>query len=88
MLLVHGRFEGLGDDVQIVAGGFGVLDGLLGGCACVGFTGVGARTTPGTLAGGEDTVDHIDPVEERVDDEHDRVKPDLEAAQLGAKVEH
>jgi len=88
MLLVHGGFETLGDDVQVVAGGFGVLDGLLGGRACVGFTGVGARTTPGTLAGGEDAIDHVDPVEEGVDDEHDRVEPDFEAAQLGAEVEH
>lgn len=34
------------------------------------------------------TVDHVNPVEERVDDEHDRVQPDFETFQFGTKVDH
>ena len=34
------------------------------------------------------TVDHVHPIEEWVDDEHDRVQPDFETFQFGTKVDH
>ena len=83
-----GWFEGFGDDVQIVAGGLCMLNGLLGSSGCVSGSSISSRTTPGSLPGGEDAVDHVDPVEERVDDEHDRVEPDFEAAEFCAEVDH
>ena len=81
-------FEGFRHDVQIVARGFGVLDGLLRGGLGVGGTGVGAGAAPGALPCREDAVDHVEPVEEGVDDEHERVEPGFVAPQFDAEVEH
>ena len=80
--------EGLRNHVQVIASSLSGLDSLLGRSLVVSATGVGTRTTPCSLTGSEDTVDHVDPVEERVDDEHEGVQHDLVTAELGTKVEH
>jgi hypothetical protein len=83
-----GFLEGLGDNVEIITSGFGRLDGLLGSRLGISGTGISTRSTPCTLTGSEDTVNHIHPVEEGVDDEHEGVEHDLVAAELGTKVQH
>lgn len=83
-----GSLEGLGNNVEIVARGLGCLDSLLRSLGGIGGTGVGTRSSPSALTSSKDTVDHVDPVEEGVDDEHEGVQHDLVATELGAKVQH
>ena len=71
--------EGFRNHVEIVTSGFGVLDGLLWCCMSVCLASVRSRTAPGTLTSCEDTIDHIDPIEEGINDEHDGVQPNLES---------
>ena len=73
MSCLSSRFEGLRNHVQFVSGGLGIFDGLLWCCFGVCSPGVCSRTTPCALTCGEDAVNHVDPVEERIEDEHDRV---------------
>ena len=70
--------EGFGYHVEIVPCSFGMLNGLLGCGVSICLASVRTRTAPGTLTGCEDTVDHIDPIEEGIDDKHDRVQPYFE----------
>ena len=88
LLRLGGSLESLRNNVQIVTSSLGGLDGLLGSGLGVGATSIGTRSTPCTLTGSEDTVNHVDPVEEGVDDEHEGVQHNLVATELGAKVQH
>jgi len=81
-------FEGFWDNVEVIPGRFGMLNGLLGCCVWVSCPGIGSRSTPCPLASGEDTVDHVYPIEERIDNEHDGVQPNFKSAQSRSKVKH
>jgi hypothetical protein len=83
-----GLLECLGNNIKIVTSSLGGLDSLLGSGRGVGGSSIGTRSTPGTLTGSEDTVNHVDPIEEGVDDEHEGVKHDLVATELSTKVQH
>lgn len=83
-----GGLESLRHNVQVVTSSFGLFDSLGRSSGRICRSSVCTRTSPGTLTSGEDPVDHVNPVEEGVDDEHDGVKHDLIAAELSTKVKH
>ena len=81
-------FEGFWDNIEVIPGRFGMLNGLLRRCVWVSCPGIGPRSTPCPLASGEDTVDHVYPIEERIDNEHDGVQPNFKSAESRSKVKH
>lgn len=83
-----GGFEGLWYDVEIVTRCYGVFDRLLGRGVRVCRSCICSWSSPCPLASCEYAIDHVHPVEEGVDDEHDWVQPDFVASKLGAEVDH
>lgn len=88
LLCIRRSLESLRNNVEIVTSSFSVFDCLSWSGRRIGTASIGTRASPGTLTSSEDTVNHVDPIEERVDDEHDGIEHDLIATQFGTEVKH
>jgi hypothetical protein len=88
LVSLGGLLEGFRNNVEVITCGLGLLDRFLGGLGSIGSSGISTGSTPSTLTGSKDSVNHVDPVEEGVDNEHERVKHNLVTAELGTKVQH
>jgi hypothetical protein len=65
--------EGLWHDIELIALRFSFCNDLADSRLDIDLSGIGTRTAPSTLAGCEYTIDHVEPIEERIDNKHERV---------------
>lgn len=82
------RAKCLRDDLKIFSSGLGFCNDLLRCLGCIGRSGISTRTSPSSLTSGENSVNHVEPVEKRIDDEHKGIEPRLETSQTNTEIEH
>ena len=80
--------EGIHVDVQLITLGNGLLHRFARGGVFIGLRSVSSRSSPGTLSGSEDAIDHVEPIEEGIEQEHQWVQPCFISAQFGTEVQH
>jgi hypothetical protein len=78
--------KGLWHNIQLISLCFGFCDDLANSRLDIDFSRISTRTTPCSLTCCKYAVDHVDPIEEWINDEHERVQHDFVATQLRAKV--
>lgn len=49
---------------------------------------IGSWASPCPLPSGEDAINHVQPIEERVDHKHEWVEHDLVSPELGSEIQH
>src|SRR5690606_16544073 len=78
--------ESLRNDFQVITLCLSLFDRLLRCGISISSAGISTRTTPGALTSSENSVNHVNPVEERIDDEHQGIKESLITAKFNTKV--
>lgn len=80
--------ESFGDNFKIFTLSCCFFDDLLRCLVGIGSSCVGTRTSPSSLTSGEDSINHVNPIEKRIDKEHERVEPRLKTLQTETEIEH
>src|ERR1700760_1854256 len=85
---LHGWLECFWNNVEIITSSFRVFNGLCWCCGGICLSCIGTRSSPSSLTCCEDSVNHVNPIEERVNNKHDWIKHDLISSKTGAEVKH